>query len=170
MSEEFDNDDIFLDGNIMEQLKITGGSIAPKTRANETKPIEIEGNDELEDELVQKSRELLNHSLSVVDTYSQYAAKAASAEDVEALSRIVQSTANALDQLQKFNTTRRKLAQQMVIENKRIESREKLTKDTNDTAYLMNRENALAFLESRMKEVDEKIASGVVIEIPEVID
>jgi len=124
--------------------------IVPKQAAEE---LNLEGGN-LEKFLLQHSGRLVKGSVEFVEDLKNYIAGAPEAADVEALSKLVASSAAAIESLNKILINNKIAASKIVLKNMDIESKKKLQEKNIEAGLLMNREELLKRLLDDAKIVD----------------
>ena len=124
--------------------------VVPKPQPNE---INLEG-ENLEKFLLQHSGRLVKGSVEFVEDLQNYIAGAPEAADVEALSKLVASSAAAIESLNKILINNKMTASKILLKNMDIESKKKLQEIDLQGKLLMNREELLKKLIDDAKIVD----------------
>ena len=110
--------------------------------------------DKLEEFLLQHSGKLIKGSLEYIDDIGQYVTAAPDSKDVEALAKLVASSAAAIETLNKIHIADQKNKSSMDIKKLDIASKKELQLKQDETKLLLNREELMAKLIKDAKIID----------------
>lgn len=113
--------------------------------------------EKLEEFLLNNSGKLIKDSLEYIEDIGQFVTAAPDSRDVEALAKLVSSSAAALETLNKIHIADQKNKSSMEIKKLDIESKKALQQNQNEAKFLMNREELLAQLIDKAKIVEAEI-------------
>jgi hypothetical protein len=122
--------------------------------------------EDVEKFLVMSSGKLVTDSLDVVSTLKEYVRSSPNPEDVEALARILSSSAAAIETLNKIHINERKITAQRQIKEMDIESKKEIEEQrSNAGALTINRDELLDYMISKAKVIDADATDAEVAEI-----
>ena len=102
--------------------------------------------DNLEEFILNNAGKLINDSMGYIEDIGQYVSAAPDSRDVEALAKLVSSSAAALDSLQKIHIADERNKTAFGIKTLDIESKKALQSNDHENKLLLNREELMANL------------------------
>ena len=113
--------------------------------------------EKLEQFLLNNSGKLIKDSLGYIEDIGQFVTAAPDSRDVEALAKLVSSSAAALETLNKIHIADQKNKSSMDIKKLDIESKKQLQQNQHEQKLLLNREELMKQLFDKAKVVDAEI-------------
>lgn len=149
MSEEVDVDEVVDD--IIEQLKNSKKECTDLTRNKEYDKITKE---KLEEFVIEKSADLVQRSLDIVDEIKDSITAEDDAEKTRALADILKATSSAVDALNKVHIASERNKTATNIAEKNIEARQGMNRENNMTRLTMSREEMMKRLFDKSEDDD----------------
>lgn len=125
--------------NILNQLKTFD---APKQVIQHQPPAP----DELEQFIINKSSELINKSLQVLDEYRDFLTATPSEESAEAMSNLINASSSAIESLNKVLAANKRAATSLKVKEMEIKARVDNNKRDNATKLMMTRGQLMQML------------------------
>ena len=125
--------------NILNQLKTFD---APKQVIQHQPPAP----EELEQFIIDKSSELINKSLQVLDEYRDFLTATPSEESAEAMSNLINASSSAIESLNKVLTANKRAATSLKVKEMEIKARIDNNKRDNATKLMMTRGELMQML------------------------
>lgn len=125
--------------NILNQLKTFD---APKQVIQHQPPAP----DELEQFIINKSSELINKSLQVLDEYRDFLTATPSEESAEAMSNLINASSSAIESLNKVLAANKRAATSLKVKEMEIKARIDNNKRDNATKLMMTRGELMQML------------------------
>jgi hypothetical protein len=116
--------------------------------------------EDLESFLLQYSSQLIKGSVEFVDDLKQYIVSAPTAEDVTAMATLVNSSANAIETLNKLMITNKNIDAKFKLKQMDIDSKKELQEKQIEGRMLMNREELLKHLIEDSKIVNVEVSDA----------
>jgi len=139
-------------GSLIDQLK-ENNQVADKVKTVR-EPLKKE---ELEDFVREKGANLIEDALEMVATVKDFIISAPNAEDVEALSGLINATAAAMDTLNKINIQDKKSDTSVKLKEMDIKSKKELQQADAGVKLLTTREEVLKMLVNNAKPLQAEI-------------
>lgn len=141
MSSEETNPDV---NDLLDALKAKG-DIKVKATSNQNEEFTLD-KDDIEAFILNNTGKLIKDSMSYIDEIGEYVSAAPDSRDVEALAKLISSSATALDSLQKIHISNEKNKNAVFIKTLDIESKKVLQQSDQDHKLLLNREELMTKL------------------------
>jgi len=116
--------------------------------------------EDLESFLLQYSSQLIKGSVEFVEDLKQYIVSAPTAEDVTAMATLVNSSANAIETLNKLMITNKNIDAKFKLKQMDIDSKKELQEKQIEGRMLMNREELLKHLIEDSKIVNVEVSDA----------
>tara|TARA_A100000172_G_scaffold76432_1_gene59940 strand:+ start:820 stop:1284 length:465 start_codon:yes stop_codon:yes gene_type:complete len=113
--------------------------------------------EKLEEFLLNNSGKLIKDSLGYIEDIGQFVTAAPDSRDVEALAKLVSSSAAAIETLNKIHIADQKNKSSMEIKQLDIESKKQLQQNQNEHKLLVNREELMRQLFDKAKVIEADI-------------
>jgi hypothetical protein len=155
-----DNNDI---NNIIDQLKSDSITPQPTTIQLQNTPTEELNDQNLDQYVYKKSSELVESTLSAIDSLRSNVLAGSDPKEISALSQLINSATKALDQLNKINLQNKQSKTNIEIKKLELESNSKLSKFIPQTNNIV-----IATRDEIMKKMFDK--SGTKKEKLEIVD
>jgi hypothetical protein len=139
-------------GSLIDQLKENNQAIEKVKTVRE--PLKKE---ELEDFVREKGANLIEDALEMVATVKDFIISAPNAEDVEALSGLINATAAAMDTLNKINIQDKKSDTSVKLKTMDIKAKKELQETDAGVKLLTTREEVLKMLVNNAKPLQAEI-------------
>ena len=139
-------------GSLIDQLKENNQVVEKIKSVRE--PLKKE---ELEDFVREKGAELIEDALDMVATVKDFIISAPNAEDVEALSGLINATAAAMDTLNKINIQDKKTDTSIKLKTMEIKAKKELQEADAGVKIMLTREEALKTLVNNAKPIQAEI-------------
>lgn len=111
--------------------------------------------EKLEEFLLNNSGKLIKGSLDYIEDIGQYVTAAPDSRDVEALAKLVSSSAAAIETLNKIHIANQRNESALKIKELDIESKKALQNSQNENKLIMNREELLSQLLDKAKVISD---------------
>ena len=141
MSKEETNPDV---NDLLDALKAKG-DIKVKDTPDQKEEFTLD-KDNIEAFILNNTGKLIKDSMSYIDEIGEYVSAAPDSRDVEALAKLISSSAAALDSLQKMHIADEKNKNAVFIKTLDIESKKSLQQSDQDHKLLLNREELMSKL------------------------
>jgi len=141
MSNEETNPDV---NDLLDALKAKG-DIKVKATSTRDKEFTLD-KDDVEAFILNNTGKLITDSMSYIDDIGEYVSAAPDSRDVEALAKLISSSATALDSLQKIHIANEKNKNAVFIKTLDIESKQVLQQSDQHHKLLLNREELMTKL------------------------
>ena len=141
MSKEETNPDV---NDLLDALKVKG-DIKVRATSSQNEEFTLD-KDDIEAFILNNTGKLIKDSMSYIDDIGAYVSAAPDSRDVEALAKLISSSATALDSLQKIHIANEKNKNSIFIKTLDIESRKVLQQSDQDHKLLLNREELMSKL------------------------
>lgn len=141
MSKEETNPDV---NDLLDALKAKG-DIKVKDTSDQKEEFTLD-KDNIEAFILNNTGKLIKDSMSYIDEIGEYVSAAPDSRDVEALAKLISSSAAALDSLQKMHIADEKNKNAVFIKTLDIESKKVLQQNDQDHKLLLNREDLMSKL------------------------
>lgn len=145
------NQDIPEVDNILNQLKSLPTS-RPVVQTSDSLPPE-----QLEQFVIDKTAELVNKSMEILDEYRDFLTATPGEESAIAMANIINASTGAIEALNKIAINNKKITNAVKIKTMEIEARKEIAKDDNTTKLLMSRQDLMKMI----KEVDKPLEVDV---------
>jgi hypothetical protein len=139
-------------GSLVEQLQETNQR-AEKIKT-ERDPLKKE---DLEKFVIDRGASLVEDALEMVATVKDFIISAPNAEDVEALSGLINATATAMDTLNKINLQDKKTDTSVKLKTMEIQAKKELLEADNTQRVLATREEIIKMLADKAKPIEAEI-------------
>jgi len=139
-------------GSLIDQLKENNQAIEKVKAVRE--PLKKE---ELEDFVREKGANLIEDALEMVSTVKDFIISAPNAEDVEALSGLINATAAAMDTLNKINIQDKKSDASFKLKEMDIKAKKELQQADASVKIMLTREEVLKSLSNNAKPIQAEI-------------
>lgn len=139
-------------GSLIDQLKENNQAIEKVKAVRE--PLKKE---ELEDFVREKGATLIEDALEMVSTVKDFIISAPNAEDVEALSGLINATAAAMDTLNKINIQDKKSDASFKLKEMDIKAKKELQQADASVKIMLTREEVLKSLSNNAKPIEAEI-------------
>jgi len=139
-------------GSLIDQLKENNQAIEKVKAVRE--PLKKE---ELEDFVREKGATLIEDALEMVSTVKDFIISAPNAEDVEALSGLINATAAAMDTLNKINIQDKKTDTSFKLKEMDIKAKKELQQADASVKIMLTREEVLKSLSNNAKPIEAEI-------------
>ena len=139
-------------GSLIDQLKENNQAIEKVKVVRE--PLKKE---ELEDFVREKGASLIEDALEMVATVKDFIISAPNAEDVEALSGLINATAAAMDTLNKINIQDKKTNASVKLKEMDIKAKKELQEADAGVKIMLTREEAMKALVNNAKPIQAEI-------------
>jgi uncharacterized protein related to proFAR isomerase len=154
MSEEVQN----MIGTLIDQLKENNQNAEKVKKIRE--PLKKE---DLEQFIRERGAELIEDSLDMVATVKDFIVSAPNAEDVEALSGLINATAAAMDTLNKINIQDKRSETSVKLKEMDIKAKKELQEAEAGVKLLTTREEMLKILANNAKPIQAEIVENKLI-------
>lgn len=134
------NQDIPEIDNILSQLK----SLPVAKPLNQTQTSLSQ--DQLEQFVVDKTAELVNKSMEILDEYRDFLTATPGEESAEAMANLINASTGAIETLSKIAINNKKITNAVKIKTMEIDARKEIAKDDNATKLLMSRQDIMKLL------------------------
>ena len=141
MSKEETNPDV---NDLLDALQAKG-DIKVKATSDQNEEFVLD-KDNIEAFILNNTGKLIKDSMSYIDEIGEYVSAAPDSRDVEALAKLISSSAAALDSLQKIHIANEKNKNAVFIKTLDIESKKSLQQSDQDHKLLLNREELMSKL------------------------
>ena len=155
MSKEGNNPDV---NDLLDALKAKG-DIKVRDTSNQKEDFTLD-KDNIESFILNNTGKLIKDSMSYIDEIGEYVSAAPDSRDVEALAKLISSSAAALDSLQKMYIADEKNKNAVFIKTLDIESKKVLQQSDQDHKLLLNREELLSKLIIDAEVIDDGEAAS----------
>ena len=155
MSKEENNPDV---NDLLDALKAKG-DIKVKNSSNQKEEFTLD-KDNIEAFILNNTGKLVRDSMSYIDEIGEYVSAAPDSRDVEALAKLISSSASALDSLQKMHIADEKNKNAVFIKTLDIESKKILQQSDQDHKLLLNREELMSKLIIDAEVIDDGEAAS----------
>lgn len=155
MSKEGNNPDV---NDLLDALKAKG-DIKVRDTSNQKEDFTLD-KDNIEAFILNNTGKLIKDSMSYIDEIGEYVSAAPDSRDVEALAKLISSSAAALDSLQKMYIADEKNKNAVFIKTLDIESKKVLQQSDQDHKLLLNREELLSKLIIDAEVIDDGEAAS----------
>jgi len=155
MSKEENNPDV---NDLLDALKAKG-DIKVKNSSNQKEEFTLD-KDNIEAFILNNTGKLVRDSMSYIDEIGEYVSAAPDSRDVEALAKLISSSAAALDSLQKMHIADEKNKNAVFIKTLDIESKKILQQSDQDHKLLLNREELMSKLIIDAEVIDDGEAAS----------
>jgi len=135
------NNDIPEIDNILNQLKSL-----PTAKTNVQSGNESLHPDQLEQFVVDKTAELVNKSMEILDEYRDFLTATPGEESAEAMANLINASTGAIEALNKIAINNKKINNAVKIKTMEIDARKEIAKDDNATKLLMSRQDIMKLL------------------------